>query len=111
MAQVTIKKGGNVEHRGTKTFDRKQAASAWVARRETELRQPGAIDRLHADDPPLSQVIDRYIAESKREIGETKAQVLRTIKGYEIGELRCSKITSVEIRSFAESLKVQPQTV
>ncbi len=111
MAQVTIKRGGKVEHRETRTFDRKQAASAWVARRETELREPGAIDRLHADDPPLAQVIDRYIAESKREIGKTKAQVLRTIKRHEIAELRCSKITSVEIRAFAEALKVQPQTV
>ena len=50
MAQVRVKQKGKVIHGETKTFDRKQAASAWVVRRETELREPGADqgDRPHA---------------------------------------------------------------
>jgi hypothetical protein len=66
---------------------------------------------LNAPDPPLSQVIDRYIEESEREIGRTKAQVLRTIKGYDIADMRCSEITSADLVSFAKSLPVSPQTV
>lgn len=53
MAQVRVKQKGKVVHAETKTFDRKQAANAWVSRRETELRQPGALDRLKVADPRL----------------------------------------------------------
>ena len=111
MAQVRVKQKGKVVHAETKTFDRKQAASAWVARRETELREPGALERIKAVDPTLADVIDRYIAESKRDIGRTKAQVLRTIKTFDIAEMKCSTITSADVVSFAQALKVAPQTV
>ena len=49
-------------------------------------------------------------AESEREIGRTKAQVLAKIKQCEIAELRCSEIKSLQLAEFARSLKVQPQT-
>jgi integrase len=110
MAQVRVKKQGKVIHTETKTFDRKQAANAWIARRETELRQPGAIERLHVNDPPLSAVIDQYIAESKRDIGRTKAQVLRTIKTHDIANMRCSAITSTDLVAFVQGLKSMPGT-
>jgi integrase len=111
MAQVRVKQKGKVVHAETKTFDRKQAASAWIARRETELREPGALERIKAVDPTLGQVIDRYVEESKRDIGRTKTQVLRTIKTFDIADTKCSAITSADIVSFAQSLKVAPQTV
>jgi hypothetical protein len=50
-------------------------------------------------------VIDRYVAESQKKIGRTKAQVLRTIKTHDIAELRCSEITSADIVSFARRHK------
>jgi integrase len=97
-----------VIHREGQTFDRKQAAKAWLARRETELSEPGAFDRQK--DVRLSAVIDQYIQESEREIGRTKAQVLAKIKDSPIAQLRCSEIKSPELVEFARSLKVQPQT-
>ena len=113
LAQLLIKRSGAVVHREARTFDRKQAAAAWLERRERELTVPGALERQGINDPPLSDVIDRYVAESKKEIGRTKAQVLRSIKRYEIGELRCSTIGSTELVAFANALatKVKPQTV
>ena len=66
MAQVRVKQKGKVVHAETRTFDRKQAANAWIARRETELREPGALDRLHVDDPVLTDVIEKYITDLKR---------------------------------------------
>ena len=61
-AQIVIKKGGAVAHREAKTFDRRQAASAWMVQRETELAKPGAIERERQMDnaPPLRDVIDKY---------------------------------------------------
>src|SRR5262249_37309622 len=70
---------------------------------------PGAIGR-RADDPKLADVIDRYVAESEKQIGHTKAQVLRKIKNYDLAEMRCSEITSADLISFAQALPVMPQT-
>ena len=55
-AQVIIKSRGKV-HREARSFDRKQAATAWTVRREEELRKPGALDRA-GKDPKLGDVID-----------------------------------------------------
>jgi integrase len=108
-AQIVIKRKGKIVHREAKTFDRKQAARAWLSRRETELAKPGALEPQK--DPKLAKVIDRYIEESKRPLGRTKLQVLSTIKEHDIAEKRCSEITSSDVISFAQSLPVQPQTV
>lgn len=108
-AQIVIKRGGKIIHRESKQFDRAQAAKAWLARRETELAAPGALERR--PDPTLGAVIDRYIHESKKAIGRTKAQVLRTIKTYDIADMTCSKIGSADLIAFAQALPVAPQTV
>src|SRR4051812_28745586 len=75
-AQIVRKKSGKIIHREAQTFDRRQAASAWLKRRETELSEPGALERAKAPDNSLANAIDRYIAESRTAIGRTKAQVL-----------------------------------
>lgn len=110
-AQILIKRKGVIIHREGKTFDRKAAAQTWMVRREAELSQPGAIEALKRADPPLSEVIDLYLADTRREPGLTKAQVLRTIKRMPIGEMKCSEIDSAAILEFAKSLSGQPQTV
>ena len=111
-ALVAVQREGQA-HRETKTFDRRPAAAAWIKKREAELQAPGAIARAKVEDPKLGAVIDRYIAESRRSLGKTKAQVLRAIKGFDIAEKRCSQIGSAEIVAFAQELSKgrQPQTV
>ena len=113
QAQLLIKRSGKVIHREVRTFDRKQAASAWLEKREKELAKPGALDRLQAPDPTLAAVIDRYTNESIKKIGRTKAQVLRAIKSYDIANKKCSEITSTDVIAFANQLviKISPQTV
>jgi integrase len=108
-AQVTIKSRGKV-HREARSFDRKQAANAWIVRRQDELHKPGALDRA-GKDPKLGDVIARYLAESEKKIGRSKAQVLKTIMKYDIAEMRCSEITSADVVSFAKALSVSPPTV
>lgn len=107
-AQILLKKKGTVIHREAQTFDRKEAAKAWIKRRETELSQPGALDKK--EDPKFRDVIDRYINESKKAIGRTKAQVLNTVKNSDLGEMRCSKLTSADFVAFAKGLRVGPAT-
>lgn len=111
-AQLVVKRDGLV-HRETKTFDRHPAAAAWLKRRERELRQPGALVAAKVDDPTLSVVIDRYVTDSRRSLGRTKAQVLRTIKTYDIAQKPCSRVTSAEVIAFVRELSTGrlPQTV
>lgn len=111
-AQVVVKQGG-VTHRETKTFDRRGAATAWISKRERELSAPGAVSGKKAEDPTLGAAIDRYVAESRRALGRTKAQVLKTIKTFDIADKPCSSITSADVVAFAKEISAgrQPQTV
>jgi hypothetical protein len=108
-AQIVIKKGGSIVHREAETFDRKQAANAWIVKREAELKSPGGLEKK--EDPTLADVIDRYIAESKSAVLGTKAQVLKTIKNSELGKTKCSDISSQTLVSFARELtrSVEPR--
>jgi integrase len=108
-AQIVIKQHGKV-YRAAQSFDRRQAANAWIVRREEELRKPGGLERAGQDDPKLSGVITRYLDESEKRPGQNKANVLHTIKNSELADLRCSEIGSEELLAFLRSLTVQPQT-
>ncbi|MGC2078077.1 MAG: site-specific integrase [Xanthobacteraceae bacterium] len=109
-AQIVIKKGGAILHRESQSFDRRQAANAWIVKRESELKRPGGLEQK--EDPSLSAVINRYIAESRNAVLGTKAQVLNTIKNSDLGDAKCSDITSRVLVSFARDLtkNVEPQT-
>ena len=110
VAQIVIKKAGVIMHREAETFDRKQAANAWIVKREGELKRPGGLEQK--EDPLLSAVIDRYIEESKARVAGTKAQVLKSIRKSDLGETKCSDITSQRLVSYARELTktVEPQT-
>lgn len=114
QAQIVLKRDGTIVHRESRTFDRRQAAAAWLEGRERDLAKPGALEREKSTDPVLADVIDRYTDESERSIGRTKAQVLRSIKVFAIGGMRCSHISSADIVEFARqklATGVSPATV
>jgi len=107
-AVIRIKKAGKLIYSETETFDRKPVAEAWLKKRETELAMPGALTK--PKDPLLKVVIDQYNLEKAKLHGKTKEQVLRTIGNSDLGELRCSEVTSQEIVKFAQSIDAQPST-
>lgn len=104
MATIRKMDGKKVVLRETQTFARKQAAEAWVRRRESELDEPGAVARALTPTGTLAQAIDRYTESSRKEIGRTKEQVLRAIKGYSIANMDCAAIRSDDIVAFAGEL-------
>ncbi|MBV8664656.1 MAG: tyrosine-type recombinase/integrase [Hyphomicrobiales bacterium] len=115
MAQIVVKRDGKTVHRENRTFDRRPAAAAWLKAREAELAEPGALSGLSAKPraATLSDAIDRYVSESRKEIGKTKAQVLDSIKRESVADIACDRITSVDIVDFAKGLsaRMKPQTV
>lgn len=113
-AQIVIKRDGKIVHRESATFSRRQSAAAWLEKRETALSDPGGIEKAQANDPALGAVIDRYVSESRKAIGKTKAQCLETMKGFSIAGMKCSAIKSHDITEFAAQLSRgarKPQTV
>jgi integrase len=97
-------------HRSPRGRNLRPAATAWIVKREAELKSPGGLERK--EDPTLAEVIDRFIAESKNLVLGTKAQVLKSIKSSDLGDTKCSDITSRKLVSFAQDLNknVAPQT-
>ncbi|MDD2728502.1 site-specific integrase [Malikia sp.] len=110
LARVRLKQAGAVIHAETQTFDRQQAAKAWIQKRETELAVPGALDRLKADDPSVAHLIGQYIAESQRDIGRTKTQVLQTIQNSDFAQHQCSQVDSAAVVQWLQTLNCQPAT-
>lgn len=109
--QVRIRRKGVIVHQETETFDRRQAAVAWGKQRETVLASADGMAAAKADDPPLSKAIGRYLEESAREIGIAKQQALRMIAKSELGALRCSHVTALELIKFGKGLKLAPVSV
>lgn len=112
-AQIRIKRDGKVVHTEASTWSDKKKAQAWIDKREEELKAPGGIERAKVPQVTLADVIDTYVAETVKAIGKTKAQVLRSIKSYDIADMKCEEITSQHLVAFGKELAVgrDPSTV
>jgi hypothetical protein len=108
LAQITFTAGGK-RTTESRTHDTMKGAKAWVKKREAEISEDIEAGRnpvtMKVNAVTLGDAIDKYVAESLKEIGKTKAQVLQTIrKEYSISDKRCDPITSIDIISFAQEL-------
>ncbi|MET1080282.1 MAG: site-specific integrase [Pseudomonas sp.] len=117
-AQIRINRDGAQVYQESQTFARKQAAQAWVRRRETELDQPGAIESANRVGNTVAEMIERYLVEVEkaRPLGKTKRATLQAIAKTSLGALVDVDITSQRLVDFAlwrmteEGGNVQPQT-
>lgn len=113
-AQIILKRKGRPTYREAATFAKRTQATAWLKSRESELREEGGIERARARGLTLGDAIDKYTDESLKEIGRTKAQVLKAVKGFDLGALEAGTITSADLVRFVQQLTatgVKPQTV
>lgn len=111
LVRIRIQQDKAIVHTETETFDREPAARLWMKNREAELSKPGALEKLKAPDPTFAEAIQKYVDESRKAIGTTKAQVLTTVGKTSLAKRRGSTITSADWVQFAKDLDVQPQTV
>ncbi|MNO72292.1 Phage integrase family protein [compost metagenome] len=102
--QIRIKNEGALVYQECQTFARKQAAQAWAKRRETELAEPGAIERANRKGITVKDMIDRYLVEMEkaRPLGKTKRATLTAISESYLGELVDTAITCQQLVDFAQ---------
>jgi integrase len=118
-AQIRLKREGVVVYQESQTFDRKQTAQAWMKRRETELAQPGALERAKRKGELLTDIIDRYLEEYEviRPLGKTKRATLKALGLTWLGQVTDRDLTSQKLVEYAqwrmseEGGGVQAQTV
>jgi len=116
--QIRLKNKGVLVYQECQTFARKQAAQAWARKRETELAEPGAIERANRKAATVKEMIDRYLSEMEkvRPLGKTKLATLKAISESYLGKLNDQDISSQVLVEYAlwrmgkEGGTVQPQT-
>ena len=76
-AHIRIVRDGAQVYQETQSFVRKQAAQAWIRRREAEFYEPDAIEKANRVGIPLAEIVDRYLqeVEKARPLGKTKLQL------------------------------------
>ena len=114
MAKIILKRDKKVIHRESRTFEAHKRAKEWIRDREAELAKPGEIERISILAPPLADAINRYTAESRRQIGKTKEQVLNSLLDLPIAGMACDQIKSSHLVDLAKHLLDggrQPSTV
>ena len=117
-AQIRVKREGAQVYQESQTFARKQAAQAWVRKREAELDQPGAIDRANRTGATVKEMIERYMVEMEkaRPLGKTKLATLKTISESYLGQVNDQDLNSQILVEYAiwrmgpEGGGVLPQT-
>ncbi len=116
-AQIRIMRKGQTVYQETQTFDRKAAAQNWMKKRETEMSEPGAIDKANRNGVTVKAMIDRYLDEYEklRPLGKTKRATLKAIGETWLGKLEDKDVTSQRLVEYAldrmETSGIQPQTV
>ncbi|MEB0090047.1 tyrosine-type recombinase/integrase [Pseudomonas sp. CCI4.2] len=116
--QIRLAREGLQVYQESQTFARKQAAQAWVRKREAELDQPGAIERANRKGATVKEMIDRYLLEMEkvRPLGKTKLATLKAISESYLGKINDQDINSQQLVEYAlwrmglEGGNVQPQT-
>lgn len=116
-AQIRIMQKGVTVYTESQTFDRKATAQAWMKRRETELAEPGAIEKAKRNGVTVSEMIGKYLEdyEKIRPLGKTKRATLKAISESWLGELKDSEVTSQVLVEYGQRRMqedgVQAQTV
>jgi hypothetical protein len=111
-AIITRKIDGE-RYQETKTDAKRKLVTAWAKKREAEIDVGIAVGREVKKRKDklvtLGDAIDKYVAESMRETGKTRAQVLRTIREeYDIATMASDKIESHHIVTFVKELHKRP---
>ncbi|WP_299775669.1 site-specific integrase [uncultured Pseudoteredinibacter sp.] len=99
-AVIRIKRNGKVVHSETETFDKKSLAKDWAARRESELKRPGALEQMQHKDLTVGQVLEWYRDDfdGKSKFGRSKLSHIEfLIKHHSLSKLDAIQMKSSQL--------------
>ncbi len=99
-AQVRIYRNGTTVYSESKTFSKKKQAEVWSARREMELEEPGAIDRLTHGGVTVGRVLEIYESEFNTEnnpFGRTKLDAVKALQKMDVANLNALTLTTQQL--------------
>jgi len=99
-ALVRLKRNGKVVLSESETFDKKSLAKEWAARRESELRLPGALEHVRHKGVTVGQVLEWYRDdfERKSKFGRSKLSHINFLINHpEFSELDAIELTSGQL--------------
>lgn len=99
MARVRVERKDETAYRESATFSHKDAAKAWLSKREIEMREPGALRRAASPKPIISELITRYIEEfeSRAKWQRSKGVALRALRGMDIAKHDAATLTVADL--------------
>lgn len=111
-AAIRLKRKGEIVYRESRTFDRKALAKDWANRRELELQEPDALNKVRHRGVTVGELIGRYQKEFGASFGRSKGMDMKRLKTYDIAKLDAIEITSQDFVAHVVSrLKTaKPQT-
>lgn len=104
-AQIRLKRGGALIHSESATFDRRQLATEWLRRRESELDMQRARGEPVGRAPTLGELLDWY-SKDIRELtpwGRSKEADLRRLRGYTLASIVSTRLTARDFITHVEA--------
>ena len=110
LAEVRIKRDGELVHRESRTFLQRGQATAWARGREKALakKAPEPPPTFPQQNPKLKDVLQKYLDEVSvlRPIGRTKDSAIRHLQKCEIAKLPVDELSSPRIISHIHSRRL-----
>jgi len=111
MANVRIKRNGNIVHQESRTFDRMALAKAWGAKRELELQEIDAYGQQKSVF--IKTLISEYTDQFIDGYGRSKKADVKRLLNYELAEIDAYKLTAKDLitHCIERNKEAKPQTV
>ena len=109
-AWMRIKRGGKVVHDKPETFSKRALAKAWSDKREAELAEPGALERLALSGVSVGKVLQWYREDYQeiKEFGRSKlAAIEQLIARDQFAKLDAMTLTSGQIISHVRRRRAE----
>ena len=111
-AAIRLKLMVKIVYRESRSFDRKALAKDWATRRELELQEPRALNRVQHRGISIGDLIKRYQKEFGASFGRSKARDIDLLLGYDLAAIDAMEVT---IQDFVAHVMwrlktVKPQT-
>lgn len=93
-AQIRIMRDGKTVHNESRTFSKGSMASAWIAKREAELEQPGVLEAQKHTGISVGTMLQRYTGEVSDGFGRTKKEHIKQLIGMPLAKEPALGLTS-----------------